>query len=166
MLQLLRSDNLIRALGARGGVLLQLEGNNIIQATPEQIFIALQDPAVLAKCVPGVKKLEVESEGVFKTTLEVAVGPVKGTFNGKVSVLEKLENTALTLKVEMRAPVGIASAIGRVTFHPEEGATRVHWSGEPQLGGMIASVGARLIGGVAKAQADLFFSKLEQELRQ
>ncbi len=143
---------------------MQLEGNNIIQATPEQIFKALQDPTVLAKCVPGVKKLEVESEGIFKTTLEVAVGPVKGTFNGKVSVLEKLDNQALTLKVEMRAPVGIASAIGRVTLYPEDGATRVHWSGEPQLGGMIASVGARLIGGVAKAQADLFFAKLEQEL--
>jgi uncharacterized protein len=144
---------------------LQLEGNNIIFATPEVIFAALQDPAVLARCVPGVKKLEVESEGVFKTTLEVAIGPVKGTFNGKVSVLDAVQNQALTLKVEMRAPIGIASAIGRVTLHPEENATRVHWSGEPQLGGMIASVGARLIGGVAKAQADLFFNKLEQELR-
>ena len=143
---------------------MQLEGNNIIRASPETIFAALQDPEMLALCVPGVKKLEVESEGIFKTTIEVALGPVKGTFNGKVSVLEKLDNQALTLKVEMRAPVGIASAIGRVTLYPEEHATRVHWSGEPQLGGMIASVGARLIGGVAKAQADLFFTKLEQEL--
>ncbi len=143
---------------------MQLEGNNIIRASPPVIFAALQNPEVLAICVPGVKKLEVESEGIFKTTLEVAVGPVKGTFSGKVSVLEKLENQALTLKVEMRAPVGIASAVGRITLHPEENATRVHWSGEPQLGGMIASVGARLLGGVAKAQADLFFTKLEQEL--
>jgi uncharacterized protein len=143
---------------------LQLEGNNIIHATPEQIFLALQDPIVLAKCVPGVKKLEVETQGVFKTTLEVAVGPVKGTFQGKVSVLDMVANQAMTLKVEMRAPVGIASAIGRVTLHPEETGTRVHWAGEPQLGGMIASVGARLIGGVAKIQADLFFAKLEQEL--
>lgn len=144
---------------------MQLEGNNIIQATPEVIFAALQDPDMLAKCVPGVKKLEVESQGIFKTTLEVAIGPVKGTFNGKVSVLDMVFNQALTLKVEMRAPVGIASAIGRVTLHPEDNQTRVHWSGEPQLGGMIASVGARLIGGVAKAQADLFFAKLEQELK-
>ncbi len=144
---------------------MQLEGNNIIHAAPEVVFAALQDPQMLAKCVPGVKKLEIESEGVFKTTLEVAVGPVKGTFNGKVSVLDMVLNQALTLKVEMRASVGIASAIGRVTLHPQENATRVHWSGEPQLGGMIASVGARLIGGVAKAQADLFFGKLEQELK-
>ena len=143
---------------------MQLEGNNTIHSTPELIFAALQNPEMLAKCVPGVKKLEVEAEGIFKTTLEVAIGPVKGTFNGKVSVLDMVENQALTLKVEMRSPVGIASAIGRVTLYPEDGATRVHWAGEPQLGGMIASVGARLIGGVAKAQADLFFSKLESEL--
>ncbi len=143
---------------------MQLEGFNIIHATPEQVFVALQSPDMLAKCVPGVKKLEVESEGVFKTTLEVSVGPVKGSFSGKVSVLDAVLNTSLTLKVEMRAPVGIASAIGKIILEPQDAATKVHWSGEPQLGGMIASVGARLIGGVAKAQADIFFTKLEQEL--
>jgi uncharacterized protein len=147
------------------GVFLQLEGNNVIHATPETIFAAMQDPAVLAKCVPGVKSLEPDGEGVFKGALEVSLGPVKGVFNGKVSIVEKLPPQALTLKVEMRAPIGVASAVGRITLYPEpDGTTRVHWMGEPKLGGMIASVGARLLGGVAKAQADLFFASLEQEL--
>jgi uncharacterized protein len=143
----------------------QLEGTNIIHATPEAIFSAMQNPTILAKCVPGVKSLEPDGEDAFKGALEVSLGPVKGVFNGKVSVVDKLPNQALTLKVEMRAPVGIASAVGRITLSPEDnGATRVHWAGEPKLGGMIASVGARLLGGVAKAQADLFFASLEKEL--
>jgi uncharacterized protein len=146
-------------------VVLQLEGNNIIHATPEAIYAALQNPDVLAKCVPGVKSLEPDGADAFKGALEVVLGPVKGVFNGKVSILEKLPDQALTLKVEMRAPVGVASAIGRITLFPEsDSVTRVHWAGEPKLGGMIASVGARLLGGVAKAQADLFFAGLEKEL--
>lgn len=144
---------------------MQLEGNNVIHATPEAIYAALQDPAVLARCVPGVKSLEPDGEDAFKGALEVALGPVKGVFNGKVSITEKVPNQALTLKVEMRAPVGVASAVGRIELHLEpDGTTRVHWAGEPKLGGMIASVGARLLGGVAKAQADLFFAGLEKEL--
>ena len=144
---------------------MELEGSNTIRATPEAIFRAIQDPAILAKCVPGVKTLEPDGEDAFKGALAVSLGPVKGVFNGKVSILEKHPNQALTLKVEMRAPVGVASAVGRITLLPQEdGITKIHWSGEPKLGGMIASVGARLLGGVAKAQADLFFASLEKEL--
>jgi uncharacterized protein len=144
---------------------LELEGSNTIHATPEAIFRAIQDPAILAKCVPGVKTLEPDGEDAFKGALEVSLGPVKGVFNGKVSILEKQPNQALTLKVEMRAPVGVASAVGRITlFLQDDGTTKVDWSGEPKLGGMIASVGARLLGGVAKAQADLFFASLEKQL--
>jgi uncharacterized protein len=143
----------------------QLEGTNIIQAPPERVYKALNDPEVLARCVPGAKKLEPDGEDSFKTSLEIAVGPVKGVFQGRVQITEKLENQAMTLKIDMRAPVGVASATGRITLEPEGETTKVHWAGTPQLGGMIASIGARLIGGVAKTQADLFFSKLEQELK-
>jgi uncharacterized protein len=143
----------------------QLEGTNIIQAPVKRVYQALNDPEVLARCVPGAKKFEPDGTDCFKTSLEVAVGPVKGVFQGRVQITDKLENQAMTLKIDMRAPVGVASATGRITLESEGETTKVHWAGEPQLGGMIASIGARLIGGVAKAQADLFFAKLEHELQ-
>ncbi len=144
---------------------MQLEGTNIIQAPPERVYSALNDPEILARCVPGAKKLEPDGANSFKTSLEITIGPVKGVFQGRVQITEKLENQAMTLKIDMRAPVGVASATGRITLESEGETTKVHWAGEPQLGGMIASIGARLIGGVAKAQADLFFAKLERELQ-
>ena len=42
-------------------------------------------------------------------------------------------------------------------------STRVDWSGEPKMMGMIASLAGRLIGGISKQQADLFFGNLEKE---
>jgi carbon monoxide dehydrogenase subunit G len=101
----------------------------------------------------------------YKAQVEVAIGPVKGKFDGKIAITEKLEPERLKLSVEFKSPVGIATGIGVLRLEPEVDGTRVHWAGEPQLMGMIASVGARLIGGVAKTQADLFFSKLELEAK-
>lgn len=140
-----------------------LEGSHFIHSPPNRVFTLLNDPAVLSRCVPGVKSLVLDGTDSYKAQVEVAIGPVKGKFDGKIAITEKLEPHSMTLKVEFKSPVGIANAIGSLKLEPENDGTRVHWSGEPQLMGMIASVGARLIGGVAKVQADLFFSKLELE---
>ncbi len=140
-----------------------LEGSHFIHSPPKRVFALLNDPAVLARCVPGVKSLVPDGTDSYKAQVEVAIGPVKGKFDGKIAITEKIQDQSMTLKVEFKSPVGIANAVGTLKLESENEGTTVHWAGEPQLMGMIASVGARLIGGVAKVQADLFFSKLELE---
>ena len=140
-----------------------LEGSHFIHSPPTRVFALLTDPEVLSRCVPGVKSLVLDGTDSYKAQVEVAIGPVKGKFDGKIAITEKVQDQSMTLKVEFKSPVGIANALGTLKLEAQNDGTTVHWAGEPQLMGMIASVGARLIGGVAKAQADLFFSKLELE---
>jgi uncharacterized protein len=140
-----------------------LEGSHFIHSPPNRVFALLTDPEVLSRCVPGVKSLVLDGTDSYKALVEVAIGPVKGKFDGKIAITEKVLDQSMTLKVEFKSPVGIANALGKLKLEPENDGTTVHWAGEPQLMGMIASVGARLIGSVAKSQADLFFSKLELE---
>jgi len=148
---------------------LNLSGSHVIEGTPEQVWAALNDPAVLARCAPGVKTLEPEGTDQYKAAIEVAVGPVKGVFQGRISITDKVEPQTMTLKIEAKAPVGIVSAIGKITLEPTDDPdlikTLVNWEGTPQLAGMLATVGARLISGIAKSQADLFFSKLQREVQ-
>jgi carbon monoxide dehydrogenase subunit G len=45
-----------------------------------------------------------------------------------------------------------------------EGGTRVTYSADVQVGGLIAGVGQRMLGGVSKMMADQFFNKMGQLL--
>jgi hypothetical protein len=45
-----------------------------------------------------------------------------------------------------------------------EGGTRVAYSADIQVGGLIASVGQRMLGGVSKMMLDQFFSKMTELL--
>jgi carbon monoxide dehydrogenase subunit G len=45
-----------------------------------------------------------------------------------------------------------------------ESGTRVGYSAEVQVGGLIASVGQRMLGGVSKMMLDQFFSKMTELL--
>jgi hypothetical protein len=45
-----------------------------------------------------------------------------------------------------------------------EGGTRVAYSADVQVGGLIASVGQRMLGGVSKMMLDQFFGRMTEIL--
>lgn len=143
---------------------MQVDGSNVIQAPRDRVWALLQDPDVLARCVPGVQEMLPDGEDRYTAIINVAVGPVKGKFKGKVAISERTPPERMTLSIEAKAPTGMVNAVGVLNLvEVDAGTTRVDWSGEPKLMGMIASLAGRLIGGISKQQADVFFGNIEKE---
>ena len=148
---------------------MQLQGEYVVHAPRDRVWQLLNDPAVLARITPGVTSLIPDGDDRYKATFVVALGPFKNTFNGHVEVADKQPPDAMTLKVQARGPGGGVAATGRITLREDAsdpGATLVAYAGEPQLSGMLATVGGRLVQGAAKSQADQFFTSLEREATQ
>jgi uncharacterized protein len=144
----------------------QLQGEYVIHAPRDRVWQLLNDPAVLARITPGVTELIADGDDRYKATFVVALGPFKNSFNGQVEIADKQPPEAMTLKVQARGSGGGVAATGRITLREDEsqpGATRVSWTGEPQLSGMLATVGGRLVQGASKSQAEQFFASLERE---
>ena len=59
---------------------------------------------------------------------------------------------------------GTVKASGELHLEEQDGRTVIDYTGDAQITGLIASVGHRLIGGVAKQMAQDFFKALEREL--
>ncbi|WP_407569495.1 SRPBCC family protein [Deinococcus altitudinis] len=142
---------------------MQVDGSNVIQAPRERVWALLQDPDVLARCVPGVQEMTPDGPDSYTAVLNVAVGPVKGKFKAKVKLSNQVPPESMTLTIEAKAPTGIVNAVGQLVLVDQGESTRVDWSGEPKMMGMIASLAGRLIGGISKSQADVFFGNLEKE---
>ncbi len=53
---------------------------------------------------------------------------------------------------------------GTVDLEPQGDRTLLRWSGDIQVGGLIAGVGQRMLGGVGKMLIGQFFKCLEQQL--
>jgi carbon monoxide dehydrogenase subunit G len=45
-----------------------------------------------------------------------------------------------------------------------DGGTRVSYTADVQVGGLIAGVGQRMLGGVSKMMADQFFNRMSEQL--
>lgn len=144
---------------------MKVEGTYTLPAPRQRVWDLLNDPRVLAKATPGVKELDPQGTDIYKATIEVGVGPVKGTYAGQVSIADKVPPERMTLKVEGGGKPGTIRATGHLRLEEQDGKTVVAYTGDAQITGLIASVGHRLIGGVAKQMVGEFFKALERELK-
>ncbi|MGH2403007.1 MAG: SRPBCC family protein [bacterium] len=144
---------------------MKIEGDYRFSAPREAVWAALNDPDVLAKTTPGLKKLTPAGTNTFDATIELAVGPVKGSYEGKVRITDQAPPERMTLIVEGGGRAGTIKATGTLTLQDDGGAaTTVHYVGDTQVTGTLMSIGHRLIPGVAKQLAREFFKALEREV--
>ncbi|CAN5574872.1 carbon monoxide dehydrogenase subunit G [soil metagenome] len=144
---------------------MQLTGNHVINAAPSKVWTLLMDTDTLARIVPGVQKLERIEGNSFKSVLGVKLGPVSASFNGTLQMEDIAEEKGFTLKVQQNSKVGNASAAIKIALTPvAENQTEVAFDGDVKLSGMLASMGQRLIGGVANTLSKQFFTNMEKEL--
>ena len=142
---------------------MRIEGTHTLPMSRDRAWQSLNDPEVLARVTPGVKELEPEGPDRFKAKLELAVGPVRGSFEGRVEVRDKQAPSDLTLYVEGQGRVGNIVAKGRIKLAEDDGETLVDYEGDAQITGTLAAVGSRLFSGVARRLANTFFQKLGEE---
>ncbi len=143
---------------------MKLEGSYDVAAPRQKVWDAFLDPATLQQAIPGCEKLEALGNDEYKATLKVGVGGVKGTFEGKVRLSDKKAPESYRLAAEGSGGPGFVKADTLISLSEEGGGTRVAYSADVQVGGLIASVGQRMLGGVSKMMADKFFGKMGELL--
>ncbi len=145
---------------------MKVEGEYTVAAPRERVWTLLNDPGVLQRATPGVKELQPIGDDTYRAVIELAVGPVRGTFEGKISITEKVPPERVTMIVEGSGRPGTLKARGDLQLVAQNGSTLVRYTGDAQVTGVLMSVGHRLFGGVAKEMAGKFFSALAREIEQ
>jgi uncharacterized protein len=142
-----------------------MQGEVVLPADRDTVWNALNDPDVLRTCIPGCQELEKVSDTEFRAIAKVAIGPVKATFKGMVTLSDLDPPNGYAISGEGQGGVaGFAKGGAKVRLDDAEGGTRLVYDVSAQVGGKIAQLGGRLINGVAKKYADEFFANFANTL--
>jgi carbon monoxide dehydrogenase subunit G len=137
---------------------MQLEGTKTIPAPRARVWELLNDPEVLKGCIPGCTELTGSAETGLSATVVQKVGPVKATFKGEVRLSNVVPGESYTISGEGKGGVaGFAKGAADVRLTDVEGGTELTYKADVQVGGKLAQLGNRIIGGFAKGMADTFF---------
>jgi carbon monoxide dehydrogenase subunit G len=145
---------------------LKIGGSYTIPVEQERAYVLLQDPEVLAKCMPGCDHLALIGENEYEMKMKMVISSVQGLFGGKVRIADQNPHETFRLIVEGSGKVGFMKGEGLLTLVPAEGcSTEVRYDGDVQVGGAIAGVGQRLIDATAKLIIKKFFGKLTEQVK-
>jgi uncharacterized protein len=139
---------------------LQQTGEYRIAATREKVWLALNDPQVLAQCIDGCQSMTRTADDAFTTSIKAKVGPVSATFSADLHLTDLDPPSGYTLNASVKGgPAGFGKGTARVSLSDDAGATLLRYQVDGNVGGKLAQVGSRLIDGTARKMADDFFRK-------
>jgi carbon monoxide dehydrogenase subunit G len=146
---------------------MDISGEFDIPAGRQQVWEALNDPDVLAQCIPGCESIERESETAFVAKMIAKIGPVKARFESHILLSNLNPPRSYTISGEGKGgPAGFGKGSADVTLSEIDGNTTLHYTATLLVGGKLAQVGSRLVGGAARKIANDFFGKFAQLVAQ
>lgn len=141
-----------------------LNGSYSISAPRQAVWAALMDPEVLEKCLPGCEKLDPVGPDAYRARLKVGIAAIKGSYQGSVSIHEKVAPEKFRMVVEGKGAPGFLRGEGSIELQEDGSDTLLSYQGTAQVGGMIAGVGQRLVQGAARMVVRKFFEALSNHL--
>lgn len=137
---------------------MKISGSNVVEHPVERVWEALLDPRVLVATIPGCERLEPTGENAYAMTVTAGVAAIRGTYTGSCA-LSKLEpHESLVMTLNGAGGPGTVDAVVDVTFDDlGAGGTRIGYTADATVGGMVGGVGQRMLVSVSTRMADRFF---------
>ena len=145
---------------------MNFDGTLSIRAPREKVWSFLTDPEKVSRCAPGLESLEVVEPGKkFRATTAIGFGTVKVRFVNDVEWVELDPPNRARMKAHGTAPGSAVDATTSMSLSDgEDGATDLAWTADVNVVGTIASLAARLMGGVTKKLTSAFFDSVREEI--
>jgi carbon monoxide dehydrogenase subunit G len=143
---------------------MKVTGDAVLHAPAADVWAALTDPAILVQAIPGCERLTATAPDTYDLTVTAGVGAITGTYTGSIALTEQQPPTALVLRASGAGSPGTVTTTVQVRLADNSNETRLRYDADATVGGMIAGVGQRMLAGVARRQADEFFTALDDLL--
>ena len=139
---------------------MNLKGEYLIPAKKIKVWEHLNNPETLKNSIKGCETLDKVSATEFNAKVKAKVGPVSAIFNGSVSLTElDPPNSYIITGQGKGGAAGFAKGSVKITLFDKDppNNTLLKYEGNAHVGGKLAQLGSRLIGGVVQSTADDFF---------
>ncbi len=138
-----------------------------VAAPPDELFAFVSDVERVAPCLPGAA-IDGRDGDEYQGSMKVKVGPITGTYKGKMRFVERDEQARRAVMSARAAEVnGQGDAEATITTQIEEageGSSRITMDTDLQIRGRVAQFGRGAMEKISQRMFDEFARNLEQEM--
>jgi carbon monoxide dehydrogenase subunit G len=143
----------------------KVEGTHELPASRDYVWSMLMNPDVLTRCLPGCEKLEQNGENSYRASIKIGLASIKGEYGGSVAMEDVNPPESYRLVLEGKGKPGFVRGSAIIVLTADGAVTGLRYSGDSVVGGPIASIGQRVLQGLANTLIRQFFESFARELR-
>ncbi len=146
---------------------MKVQESFVIAESRERLWEFFEQVDQVARCVPGVESVEVIDEENSKIRVTQAVGPMTATFDLRMRVTERRPLEYMQFTAVGRAVKGAAGNVrttNTVRLAVVDGGTRVELESDLAMGGVLGSVGQKVVAKQAGQVTKDFSDALERAI--
>ena len=146
---------------------MKLEGTRSFEAPRQAVWEVLNDPARMAKTMPGVESFDVQDDRHWTANVKIPLG--LGVLPLSIG-FEKTEERPIEYARLRAKGTGVGAIMSMETgFHLSEaggGATDMRWEAEVKIAGPVGSMGQRVLQPIVNQQVQHVLAALDEQVRE
>lgn len=143
---------------------MKLQAAHTLPVPRQRLWDLLLSPGELQQCLPGCERLTRVAPDTFEATLTIGAAAVKGTYTGRLQILDQEPPSRCRLQLEGSGGPGFVRGEALVHLREDPSGTAFSVDAEVQVGGLIASMGQRMLAGVGRMLLGEFIKRVEARL--
>lgn len=129
---------------------MRYEGEVRIRASAARAYDFITRPASIITVIPDVVESKVVDGEHFEVKARAGVGPIRGLIGFSFAIVGKEDGRRATLAGRGKGMQSTVDLTLTMTVEDSQEGCVARWVAEAQVGGTMAGIGARLIGGIAE----------------
>jgi uncharacterized protein len=144
-----------------------VEGERIFAAPRATVWHVLNDPASMAKTMPGVESFDVQDDKHWTAQVKIPLG--LGGLKMKIA-MEKTEQRELEFAAMKMKGQGVGAMMNmQTTFElsdAPDGGTKMIWGAEVHIAGPVGSMGQRVLQPIINQQVEGVLASLDAQVQE
>jgi uncharacterized protein len=142
-------------------------GERAFAAPRETVWKVLNDPASMAKTIPGVESFDVHDERRWTANVKIplGLGGLKMKIDMEKTETQEPEHATLAIKGS-----GVGAMLNMVTSFDlsdaDGGGTAMKWAAEVRIAGPVGSMGQRVLQPIVNQQVQHVLSSLDKQVQE
>jgi len=144
---------------------MNVSGERTFAAPRQAVWGVLNDPAAMAKTMPGVESFDVHDEKRWTANVKIPLG--LGGLNMKIDMdkTEEREPEYAQLNIKGKGVGAMLSMITSFELADVNGGTAMKWAADVKIAGPVGSMGQRVLQPIVNQQVEHVLSALDRQVQ-
>jgi carbon monoxide dehydrogenase subunit G len=145
---------------------MNVSGERTFAAPRQAVWDVLNDPASMAKTMPGVESFDVHDERRWTANVKIPLG--LGGLKMKIAMNKTEERAPEFARLQIKGQ-GVGAMLNMETsfeLQDAAGGTSMHWSAEVKLAGPVGSMGQRVLQPIVNQQVAYVLTALDNQVQE